>query len=44
MSVAFAQARAAEARGETPIGAAIVRDGRLVAAAGNRTRADSDRA
>ena len=42
MSVAFAEARAAGARGETPIGAAIVRDGRVVACAGNRTREDSD--
>jgi tRNA(Arg) A34 adenosine deaminase TadA len=42
MSLAFAEARAAQARGETPIGAAIVRDGRVVAAAGNRTRVDAD--
>jgi tRNA(Arg) A34 adenosine deaminase TadA len=42
MSVAFEEARAAEARGETPIGAAIVRGGRLVARAGNRVREDAD--
>jgi tRNA(Arg) A34 adenosine deaminase TadA len=34
---AFAEARAAAARGETPVGAAIVRGGRILAAAGNRT-------
>ena len=33
MSVAFAEARAAEARGEAPIGAAIVRDGAIVSRA-----------
>ena len=42
MDLAFAEARAAEARGETPIGAAIVRDGTIVASAGNRTRELSD--
>ena len=42
MSVAFAEARAAEARGEAPIGAAIVCDGRIVARAGNRTRERAD--
>ncbi len=42
MSLAFAEARAAEARGETPIGAAIVRDGTVVARAGNRTRERAD--
>ena len=39
---AFAEARAAAARGEVPVGAAIVRDGAVVAAAGNRTLADRD--
>ena len=39
MSVAFAEARAAEARGEAPIGAAVVRDGVVLAREGNRTRA-----
>lgn len=42
LSVAFEEARAAEARGEAPIGAAIVRAGEIVARAGNRTREDSD--
>jgi len=42
MSLAFAEARAAAARGEAPIGAVIMRDGRVVAAAGNRTRGDRD--
>ena len=39
---AFAEARAAAARGEVPVGAAVVRDGAVVAAAGNRTLADRD--
>jgi tRNA(adenine34) deaminase len=34
---AFAEARAAAARGETPVGAVITRDGDVIAAAGNRT-------
>jgi len=42
MNAAFAEARAAQARGEAPIGAAITRDGVVVARAGNRTRADAD--
>ncbi len=42
MSVAFGEARAAEARGEAPIGAALVRDGVVVARAGNRTRELAD--
>lgn len=42
MGTAFAEARAAGARGEVPVGAAIVRDGAVVAAAGNRTRAGHD--
>ena len=42
MDIAFAEARAAEARGEAPIGAAIVRDGEILARAGNRTREDAD--
>jgi tRNA(Arg) A34 adenosine deaminase TadA len=37
MSRAFAEARAAAARGEVPVGAAIVCNGEIVAAAGNRT-------
>ena len=43
MSVAFAEAREAERRGETPIGAALARDGEVIASAGNRTRGDSTR-
>ena len=42
MSVAFDEARAAEARGEVPIGAAMTRNGEVIARAGNRTRADAD--
>jgi tRNA(Arg) A34 adenosine deaminase TadA len=42
MTVAFAEAHAAEARAETPIGAVVVRDGALIARAGNRTRELSD--
>ena len=43
MEAALAEARAAAARGEVPVGAVIVAaDGRIVAAAGNRTRELSD--
>ena len=42
MSAAFEEARAAGARGEAPIGAAIVRDGAILARAGNRTIEDRD--
>lgn len=38
MSVALAEAEAAGARGEVPIGAAVVIGGEIVAKAGNRTR------
>ncbi len=38
MSLALAEAEAAGARGEVPIGAVIVRDGEVIARAGNRTR------
>ncbi len=38
MERALAEAEAAGARGEAPIGAAIVRGGEIVAACGNRTR------
>jgi tRNA(adenine34) deaminase len=34
---AFEEARAAALRGETPVGAVIMRDGEIIAAAGNRT-------
>jgi tRNA(Arg) A34 adenosine deaminase TadA len=39
---AFAEAEAAGRRGEVPIGAAIVLDGRVIARAGNRTRERND--
>lgn len=42
MSLAFAEARSAEARAEAPIGAALVRAGTVIASAGNRTRALAD--
>lgn len=42
MSIAFAQAQEAARLGEVPVGAAIMRDGRLLARAGNRTRALND--
>ncbi|MBD0415703.1 nucleoside deaminase [Oryzicola mucosus] len=42
MALAFAEARAAQARGEVPIGAVVVRDGTVVGAGGNRTRELSD--
>ena len=42
MDIAMQQARAAEARGEVPVGCVIVRDGTVLAAAGNRTLADRD--
>jgi tRNA(adenine34) deaminase len=42
MAVALAEARAAGARGEVPIGAAVVRDDTLLAAAGNASVADAD--
>jgi tRNA(Arg) A34 adenosine deaminase TadA len=38
MSVAFDEARAAAARGEVPVGAVIVKEGRIVASSGNRPR------
>jgi tRNA(adenine34) deaminase len=42
MQIALEEARAAGARGEVPVGCAIVRDGKVVAQAGNRTIADHD--
>ena len=42
MSLAFAEAGSAELRGETPIGAVLVRDGTVIASAGNRTRELND--
>lgn len=42
MDIALDEARAAGARGEVPVGAVLVRDGVVVARAGNRVRALSD--
>lgn len=43
MEIALAEARAAAARGEVPVGAVVVApDGRVLARAGNRTRELSD--
>jgi tRNA(adenine34) deaminase len=42
MDMALDEARAAGARGEVPVGCVIVRDGAVVARAGNRTLADRD--
>jgi tRNA(adenine34) deaminase len=42
MDMALAQARTAGARGEVPIGCVVVRDGAVIARAGNRTLADHD--
>ena len=42
MDLAFTEARAAAACGEVPVGAVVVRDGAVLAAAGNRPRALND--
>jgi tRNA(adenine34) deaminase len=42
MQMALDEARAAQARGEVPVGCVIVRDGTVIARAGNRTLADRD--
>ncbi|GLK56770.1 tRNA(adenine34) deaminase [Methylopila capsulata] len=42
MERALAEARAAAARGEVPVGAVVTRDGQVIAAAGNLTRARND--
>ena len=42
MSIALEEARAAAARDEVPVGCVVVRDGGIVARAGNRTIADHD--
>lgn len=42
MEIALAEARAAGARGEVPVGAVLVLDGAVLAQAGNRTRAEND--
>lgn len=41
-AAAFEQARAAAAAGEVPVGAALARNGEVIAAAGNRTLRDRD--
>lgn len=42
MDIALAEARQAGAQGEVPVGAVVVADGAVIAAAGNRTRQDRD--
>ncbi len=42
MEIALGEARAAGARGEVPVGCVVVRDGEVIARAGNRTLADKD--
>uniref|UniRef100_Q11L94 tRNA-specific adenosine deaminase n=2 Tax=Phyllobacteriaceae TaxID=69277 RepID=Q11L94_CHESB len=42
MDAALQEARRAAARAEVPVGAVVVRDGRLLASAGNRTRELND--
>ncbi|HEY3642597.1 MAG TPA: nucleoside deaminase [Xanthobacteraceae bacterium] len=42
MDAALVQARAAAAAGEVPVGCVIVRNGAVIAQAGNRTLADRD--
>jgi tRNA(adenine34) deaminase len=42
MDMALEEARAAGERGEVPVGCVIVREGAVVARAGNRTRADHE--
>jgi tRNA(adenine34) deaminase len=42
MQIALDEARAAQTRGEVPVGCVIVRDGEVIVRAGNRTLADRD--
>jgi tRNA(adenine34) deaminase len=42
MQLALDEARDAAARGEVPVGAVLVRDGEVIAAAGNKTREHAD--
>jgi tRNA(adenine34) deaminase len=42
MDIALEEARAAQARGEVPVGCVIVREGEVIARTGNRTVADRD--
>jgi tRNA(adenine34) deaminase len=42
MQIALDEARAAQERGEVPVGCVVVREGDILARAGNRTLADRD--
>ena len=42
MDIALDEARSAEARGEVPVGAVVVRNGEIIARNGNRTRENND--
>jgi tRNA(adenine34) deaminase len=42
MDLALQEARTAQAAGEVPIGCVVVRDGKVIARAGNRTVSDRD--
>ena len=42
MDMALEEARTAQSLGEVPVGCVIVRDGKVIASAGNRTLADRD--
>jgi tRNA(adenine34) deaminase len=42
MAIALEEARAADARGEVPVGCAIARNGTVIVRTGNRTVADRD--
>lgn len=42
MQIAFAEAEAAEGRGEVPVGAVVVQNGQILARGGNRTEEDND--
>ena len=42
MDLALEEARTAGGRGEVPVGCVVVRDGKVVTSAGNRTLADRD--
>lgn len=42
MDLALTEARAAAKRGEVPVGAVLVKDGKVIAQAGNRTRELND--
>ncbi len=42
MEAALEEARAAAARGEVPVGCVVVRDGEIIARAGNRREASHD--